>query len=195
MSGLKSSGQAAIDALTAHVAVLDADGRIINVNEAWRRFGRQNGATSDSIGKNYIALCRILGKDPRASRTIRALRRLLSGEIDHFDLAYPYGDRLYRLRARRVDDPPARAVLAHEDITALVRARLAHAQASRALKSVRRGYVAHIEEVYESLGQRLAAIGLATRSLERAGVGSTAVATIRVAVDEAKLEMKRLRQL
>lgn len=192
--GLKPSGQAAIDALTAHVAVLDVDGRVIAVNEAWRRFGRQHGATSDFLGADYVAICEALPDDPRARRAARGLRRLLAGEGEHFDLAYACGERIFRMRARLVNDRPARLVIAHEDITAVVRARQAHLWASRTLSNLHRDQAARAAEVYESVGQRLAAIGLAARSLERAGVGSTALATIRVAVDEAKLELKRLRQ-
>ena len=98
------------------------------------------------------------------------------------------------MRASIVDDPPARVVVAHENITALVLARLGSAWASRAQAALNEGHSERAAEVYEAVGQRLAAIGLAARSLERAGVGSTAVATIRVAVDEAKLELKRLRE-
>jgi hypothetical protein len=192
--GLKPSGQAAIDALTAHVAVLDVDGRVIAVNDAWRRYGRQHGATSDSLGADYVALCLLASDDPRARRAAKGLRRLLSGEAEHFDLAYASGDRIFRMRARLVNDRPARLVVAHEDITAVVQARQTRAWASRTLSSLHRGHATRAAEVYESVGQRLAAIGLAARSLERAGVGSTALATIRVAVDEAKLELKRLRQ-
>src|SRR6476620_6001707 len=49
--------QAALDALSAHVAVLDVHGTIVGVNRAWRRFGRQNGLKlrNDGIGSSYIA--------------------------------------------------------------------------------------------------------------------------------------------
>ena len=49
--------QAALDALSAHVAVLDANGTIVGVNRAWRRFGRQNGLKlrNGGIGSSYIA--------------------------------------------------------------------------------------------------------------------------------------------
>jgi nucleotidyltransferase/DNA polymerase involved in DNA repair len=34
---------AALDALSAHVAVLDSKGVVVAVNQAWRRFGIVNG--------------------------------------------------------------------------------------------------------------------------------------------------------
>jgi two-component system CheB/CheR fusion protein len=47
--------QGVLHSLTEHIAVLDADGTIITVNEAWDRFARENGATDlryTSIGVN-----------------------------------------------------------------------------------------------------------------------------------------------
>jgi hypothetical protein len=34
---------------TAHIAVLDASGTIIAVNEAWRGFARENGIDEDHV--------------------------------------------------------------------------------------------------------------------------------------------------
>ena len=39
-----------LNALSAHIAVLDSAGRILSVNEAWRRFGRQNGLGDPAFG-------------------------------------------------------------------------------------------------------------------------------------------------
>jgi len=35
--------RAVLDSLSPHIAVLDDSGRIVAVNEAWRRFARENG--------------------------------------------------------------------------------------------------------------------------------------------------------
>jgi len=43
--------QSTLDTLSAHIAVLDQNGVILEVNEAWKRFARENGfrlATSAS---------------------------------------------------------------------------------------------------------------------------------------------------
>ena len=44
--------QAVLGSLASHIAVLDRDGNIIAVNEAWKRFERENGgaAIADSVG-------------------------------------------------------------------------------------------------------------------------------------------------
>ena len=55
---------AILDALTAHVAILARDGRIVAVNAAWRDFCREqcgphcpNRAGND-VGTNYLRVCR-----------------------------------------------------------------------------------------------------------------------------------------
>ena len=51
--------QAALDALSAHIAVLDADGTIRAVNAAWRRFADANGfrGARFGVGSNYLDVC------------------------------------------------------------------------------------------------------------------------------------------
>src|SRR5690606_34586550 len=49
--------QSTLDALAAHVAILDEEGNILAVNEAWRRFARQNDYADGhcGLGENYLA--------------------------------------------------------------------------------------------------------------------------------------------
>src|SRR5512133_3637923 len=56
----EAAKQAAIlNALPAHIALLDTQGRIISVNEAWRRFASANALQSPGygIGLNYLEIC------------------------------------------------------------------------------------------------------------------------------------------
>jgi GGDEF domain-containing protein len=56
----EAAKQAAIlNVLPAHIALLDSQGVIISVNEAWRRFGSENGLRSPDagIGLNYLEIC------------------------------------------------------------------------------------------------------------------------------------------
>ncbi len=48
-----------LNSLTAHIAVLDTQGVIIAVNEAWRRFAQDNGALHSEayLGANYLTVC------------------------------------------------------------------------------------------------------------------------------------------
>ena len=48
--------QVIMDSMSAHVAILDEEGTIIETNRSWQDFARQNGMPEpcDSIGVNYL---------------------------------------------------------------------------------------------------------------------------------------------
>ena len=85
--------QAAIlNALPAHIALLDAQGIIVSVNEAWRHFdgahvlqGPQHG-----IGRNYLHFCDTAGGEgvTEAQRVAAGIRAVLAGERKHFSVEY-----------------------------------------------------------------------------------------------------------
>jgi len=86
--------QAAIlDALPAHIALLDPQGNIIAVNENWRRFASGNAILSPDflVGQNYVAACEsATGDCSSESRQVAAgLRDLLEGRQFSFEIEYP----------------------------------------------------------------------------------------------------------
>jgi hypothetical protein len=195
VSGRHAVSWDGIDVLNAHVAVLDATGRVIEVNSSWRRFGRQNDARSDYVGCNYLEVCRAAAGqgDRAAARVAKGLAALLSGQADRFSLAYPCAGRTFRLRAKTISHPVGRVLVAHEDVTALLIARRDRNRARSGAAAARREHAATIAGAYEELGQSLAAISLAAHVLERADADNPALATIRMAVEEARRELRRLR--
>ena len=49
-----------LDALSSHIAILDEQGTIIEVNAAWNRYGRENDSKEGghrSVGTNYLQVC------------------------------------------------------------------------------------------------------------------------------------------
>src|SRR5205814_7564030 len=56
---VRSAVQSCIDALSAHVAILDEAGNILAVNERWRNFAGSNQLISPrhAVGDNYLAVC------------------------------------------------------------------------------------------------------------------------------------------
>ena len=51
------AGRHLLDALPAMTVVLDEAGVIVTANEAWRRFGRENGAgpaVAEGVGQDYF---------------------------------------------------------------------------------------------------------------------------------------------
>lgn len=123
----QASRQAAIlDALPAHVALLDAKGFIINVNQAWRQFAGENAlaAPGAGVGLNYLAICdNTTGADaPLARQVASGIRAVISGETPSFTAEYPCHaptqQRWFMMMATALkDDHGTGAVVMHLDIS------------------------------------------------------------------------------
>jgi PAS domain S-box-containing protein len=118
--------QSSLDALSAHIAILDDHGIIIAVNAAWTRFARQNGYRGGlyGIGANYLQFCEAVpgesgGEAVAAGKGIRAV---MAGQSPEFLLEYPchspQEQRWFVARVTRFRGKGAvRVVVAHENIT------------------------------------------------------------------------------
>ncbi|MFP4026178.1 MAG: PAS domain-containing protein [Candidatus Brocadiia bacterium] len=115
-----------LDALSAHLAILDENGTILNVNGSWRRFADENGlAWNDyGIGRNYLQLIEEASGDSmeRARDALEGIKELLAGKQDHFQLEYPCHSsdtkRWFQMHGTSFDTRAGkRVVLAHENIT------------------------------------------------------------------------------
>lgn len=82
-----------LKSLPASVAILDASGTIVAVNDAWKQFGRQNGLRlpNSGIDSNYLRYCR--SDEPDSRRFVSELRALLSGKRDLLTFIYPCHSR------------------------------------------------------------------------------------------------------
>lgn len=90
----EAAKQAAIlNALPASIALLDTQGRIVSVNEAWRRFADANLLQSPlyGAGLNYLDICGSAAGDdaPEARRAAAGIRSVLAGEKIQFSMEYP----------------------------------------------------------------------------------------------------------
>lgn len=137
--------RAALDALTAHIAVLDADGRIVAVNEAWKRFARENGGdqTAYYVGSNYLATCESAAGagDALAHAIGSGIAGMLDGTREGFAVEYalasPAGGLWFLVRFSRFHlDGSTYLVAAHEDITARKQAEDSLRIAERTLRNV-----------------------------------------------------------
>ncbi len=115
-----------VDALTAHIAIVGADGTILAVNRAWREFAAANGGgTGCAEGANYLTTCGPSAGacgDEGAAVAAAGIRAVLRGEREAFSLEYPCHSPLERrwfvVRVSRfAGDGPTRAVVAHENVT------------------------------------------------------------------------------
>ena len=117
-----------LNSLSAHIAILDENGIILETNRAWRKFAIRSGmpADYDDRGSNYLAICEAAtgaGADD-AHNVAAGIRSVIRGDLEEFLYDYPChspdGPHWYYMRAIRMSgDGPARAVASHEEITAL----------------------------------------------------------------------------
>ena len=117
---------AILDSLPAHVALLDANGTIVAVNEAWRRFGAQNTLQMEEycVGSNYVAVCESARGECSSEAPIVAdgIRRVLENSAQDFSLEYPCHSPLEQRWFRLMVTPVrlgehAGAVVMHINIT------------------------------------------------------------------------------
>lgn len=115
----------AIDSMAAQVAILDRDGLILDVNDAWTRFATLNGGDAARVGPgaDYFAACAHAAEtDSAAYEVLRGLREVVDGRRDLFMSEYrcdsPTQRRWFAMRATRYRGPGnARVVVTHADIT------------------------------------------------------------------------------
>ncbi|MFO7886585.1 MAG: PAS domain S-box protein [Desulfobacteraceae bacterium] len=132
-----------VDSLPEHIAVLDNNGIIVYVNQAWKNFAQENHLASNNycIGVSYFDLCnKTMGAErDQALYVASQLNDLLTGKIDGFSIEYPchspQSHRWFRLNLTgfMVDNRPW-AVAAHENITLRSRAERELRRLSRAVE-------------------------------------------------------------
>jgi hypothetical protein len=85
--------QSILDALAAHIAVIDQAGTIVATNAAWLMFAETNGMTwaDFGIGRNYIEICeKATGAfSEEASDIAKNMRLLLNGQLEQYYCEYP----------------------------------------------------------------------------------------------------------
>jgi PAS domain S-box-containing protein len=117
--------QAAIlDALPAHVALLDREGRILSVSRSWQDFAALTGFdVKEPIGQSYLNLCCAKCWAGLGPAIAEGLTAVLAGRQRQFNIDHPCEDggwrRWYRMMAAPLAaDQSAGAVVMHLDVTA-----------------------------------------------------------------------------
>jgi len=118
--------RAILNALPAHIAVLDRDGIIVSVNDGWRAFAKANALSVPEygVGASYLDACdRALGRNSsEAQRVGIGLRAVLDGSAAGFSIEYPCHAptqrRWFMMMATPMPRPgPGGAVVMHLDVT------------------------------------------------------------------------------
>ena len=117
-----------LNSLSAHIAILDENGVILETNKAWQIYAVKSGLreTYDHRGVNYLEICdATTGSEAAdAGKVAQGIRAVIRGDLEEFLFDYPChsedGPHWYYMRTIRMAGPgPIRVVISHEEITAL----------------------------------------------------------------------------
>jgi PAS domain S-box-containing protein len=112
------------DCTNSAMAVVDAQGRILDVNDAWCRFARDNGADAETIrgiGTLYFREG-LKGDNSEGLDAIHAgIRSVQQGTLPYFQVEYPCDSettqRWFTMGVSPMPDHPGTVLISHQDIT------------------------------------------------------------------------------
>jgi diguanylate cyclase (GGDEF)-like protein/PAS domain S-box-containing protein len=115
-----------LNALPANIALVDSAGKIITVNERWKKFAIDNGFAGNNCagGSNYLAACEAgpESSNDGAALATSGIRDVLTGAVGQFEMEYPchspQEQRWFRMLVRPFSENGTDgAVVMHVDIT------------------------------------------------------------------------------
>nr|WP_315187462.1 EAL domain-containing protein [uncultured Albidiferax sp.] len=136
---------AILNALPAHIALLDAQGIIISVNDAWQRFASANvlHKADYGLGLDYLAVCdAAVGETAVEGATVAAgIRAVLEGRLPSFSMEYPCHSptelRWFEMTVTPLEDGVRSGVVVmHMDSTAKKRGEMALLRFSAAMDAI-----------------------------------------------------------
>jgi diguanylate cyclase (GGDEF)-like protein/PAS domain S-box-containing protein len=115
----------ALDATTAHIAVLDSRGFVVESNASWQAYARRGGYGKDPSfgGINYLdALDQVTGDDtPQAQASRDGILSVMRGHTPLFEMDYachaPTQRQWFSLKVTPMDPQRERVLVSHENIT------------------------------------------------------------------------------
>ncbi|MCC7051867.1 MAG: PAS domain S-box protein [Gemmatimonadaceae bacterium] len=125
---IDAGARSLLDALPAHIAILDAEGGIIATNAAWNRYAARNGFRGEGfgVGHNYVAVCRAASgdRDAHAHLVADGIEAVLAGKATEFELDYechaPHRRQWFRVLVTPAPaDSGASAVVMHVDVSSI----------------------------------------------------------------------------
>lgn len=120
--------KAILDALAAHIAVLDSVGVIVSVNAAWDKFANDNSPQEGHnifVGTNYFDVLEqavIRDNDQIAQTALTGIRAVMSGLQSRFSLEYPCDipgvkQCWFVMHVATLPDGESGVAIVHEDVT------------------------------------------------------------------------------
>jgi len=124
--GVVQLHRALLASLPDHVAIIDARGTILEVNDAWRRFAETSGVLRferAGVGDDYAGACRLGAEtgDPIAARALTGVLRVLNRDQHRFEMEYDHernGQRTWSVfSVETLERPDGGAVVTRADET------------------------------------------------------------------------------
>jgi DNA-binding CsgD family transcriptional regulator len=140
-------GKTVLNSLSAHIAILDARGMILETNKAWQVFAEQGPEPPPNrfIGTNYLQICDNAKGDGAgdAHAVAQGIRSVINGDMEEFLYDYPCHSpteqHWFYMRAIRMEGGnPVRLVVSHEEITLLKQTEEALKQSKSAVEEQKR---------------------------------------------------------
>jgi len=109
-----------------HLAILDEQGCILDVNNAWTRFEKENCHTGETIGIGTSYFCnwsQDYGDTSFAAEAFAGILQVQKGELDAFQIIYPCHspteNRWFNMKVLPLSGALGHVVVAHSNITLL----------------------------------------------------------------------------
>lgn len=170
--------RAVLDSVRSQMAVLDRSGRIIAVNEAWRRFAQEHSETAEQerrtgVGTSFLEACRT----PEATVVHQAVVELLQGRRERFTCDCPCDTPArqlwFHMHVTPLPISAGGAVVSYFDITEIKRSQELQVAAAAQLKAMAAKHLAIQEEerrllsleLHDHFGQSLTCLQLRLHAL------------------------------
>jgi diguanylate cyclase (GGDEF)-like protein len=122
---VNSLPSAILNSIDVHVVVINHQGFIQFVNQAWENFFLSNGGDDDVdwSSLNYIDICKQAAKqgDKISSSIVKGLASVMNAQSDSFECEYPCHSptesRWYVLRAAPLTNMSSQYVITHQNVT------------------------------------------------------------------------------
>ena len=121
-----------LDALPAHICLLDQSGKILEANNEWKQFalGNNYNGINFGVGSNYLEICESATGDCSggAKQAAEICREVLSGKSSRLEMEYPCHspteERWFILQVNALQGGQDGAVISHINITARKKAEI-----------------------------------------------------------------------
>ncbi len=189
-----------LSSLSTHLAVLDRSGRIILVNEAWRRFDQERGAGDCHVGANYFESCAWANEagNAEAGQLLDGLQRVRDGLIRTYSHIYRFGDSsVYQMRAARfARGSDLWLIVTYDDVSEAIEARQQLSTLTERLLDIQEEERRRIAlELHDSTSQHLVAVQLGLALLSQGRATDHTLEDMRLELMEAHREIRTLSYL